>query len=97
MRNIVIPEDVRFDQSMPYLAALIYGELMLLCRTGGGKTAVRDKDLAELYGRDVRTVGKYVCLLCKRGYFTCERVGIRRYLKPNGVRERRKRRAKQNH
>ncbi len=82
MSYILIPEHVRYDLSLPPMAIVIYGELMRLCREGGGSTVIKNEELAELYGRDVNTVSTYIKLLCTRGYFRAEYPGIRRRLIP---------------
>lgn len=67
----VIPANVRYDDSLPPNAKLLYGEITALCNAEGYCWA-SNKYFAELYGVSVVSISKWIHALAKRGYITSE-------------------------
>lgn len=69
---INIPASVRYDDSIPPVAKLIFGEIGALCGMRGHCFAT-NKHLGELYGLDARTVSRYIKKLKEGGYIEISR------------------------
>lgn len=67
----IIPANVRYDESLPPNAKLLYGEITALCNAEGYCWA-SNKYFAELYGVTTRTASKWIGNLIKRGYIKSE-------------------------
>ena len=67
----VIPANVRYDESLPPNAKLLYGEITALCNAEGYCWA-SNKYFAELYGVTLRTVANWLRTLSGRGYIQTE-------------------------
>jgi len=67
----VIPANVRYDESLPPNAKLLYGEITALCNSEGYCWAT-NKYFAELYQVTTRTASKWVNALISRGYIKAE-------------------------
>jgi len=63
----VIPADVRYDASLPPNAKLLYGEITALCSEKGYCWA-SNSYFAKLYGKDIRTISRWIALLIKAKY-----------------------------
>ena len=67
----VIPANVRYDESLPPNAKLLYGEITALCNAEGYCWA-SNKYFAELYGVTIRTIANWLRSLTDRGYIKAE-------------------------
>ena len=67
----VIPANIRYDESLPPNAKLLYGEITALCNAEGYCWA-SNKYFAELYGVSVVSISKWISLLADRGYISSE-------------------------
>lgn len=67
----IIPANVRYDVSLPANAKLLYGEITALCNQEGFCWA-SNSYFAALYGKDVRTVKRWISLLIEKGYIRSE-------------------------
>ena len=67
----VIPANVRYDESLPPNAKLLYGEITALCNTEGYCWA-SNKYFAELYGVSILSIKRWVKALSDRGYITTQ-------------------------
>jgi transposase len=67
----VIPANVRYDESLPPNAKLLYGEITALCNAEGHCWA-SNKYFAELYGVTFRTVANWLRSLSDKGYIKSE-------------------------
>ena len=63
----VIPANIRYDESLPPNAKLLYGEITALCNTEGYCWA-SNKYFAALYGVTDRTIQRWLEVLNERGY-----------------------------
>ncbi len=63
----VIPANIRYDESLPPNAKLLYGEITALCNTEGYCWA-SNKYFAALYGVTDRTIQRWLEVLTERGY-----------------------------
>lgn len=67
----IIPANVRYDESLPPNAKLLYGEITALCNAEGYCWA-SNKYFADLYGVTLRTVANWLRSLTDRGYIKSE-------------------------
>lgn len=67
----IIPANVRYDESLPPNAKLLYGEITALCNAEGYCWA-SNKYFAELYGVSVISISKWINALVHRGYLSSE-------------------------
>jgi hypothetical protein len=67
----IIPANVRYDESLPPNAKLLYGEITALCNAEGFCWA-SNKYFAELYGVSTISISKWINVLAKSGYISCE-------------------------
>lgn len=67
----VIPANVRYDESLPPNAKLLYGEITALCNAEGYCWA-SNKYFAELYGVSVVSISKWINALADRGYLSSQ-------------------------
>lgn len=67
----VIPANVRYDESLPPNAKLLYGEITALCNVEGYCWA-SNKYFADLYGVSTISISKWINVLAKRGYIASE-------------------------
>lgn len=67
----VIPANVRYDESLPPNAKLLYGEITALCNAEGYCWA-SNKYFAELYGVSVVSISKWINILVDRGYLSSQ-------------------------
>ena len=67
----IIPANVRYDESLPPNAKLLYGEITALCNAEGYCWA-SNKYFAELYGVSVISISKWINALVNRGYLSSE-------------------------
>ena len=65
----VIPANVRYDESLPPNAKLLYGEITALCNAEGYCWA-SNKYFAELYGVSISSIKRWIKSLIDRGYIT---------------------------
>ena len=65
----VIPANVRYDESLPPNAKLLYGEITALCNAEGYCWA-SNKYFANLYGVSISSVKRWIKALIDRGYIT---------------------------
>ena len=65
----VIPANVRYDESLPPNAKLLYGEITALCNAEGYCWA-SNKYFADLYGVSVLSIKRWIKALIDRGYIT---------------------------
>lgn len=67
----IIPANVRYDESLPPNAKLLYGEITALCNAEGYCWA-SNKYFADLYGVTQRTVANWLRDLNSKGYIKSE-------------------------
>ena len=67
----IIPANVRYDESLPPNAKLLYGEITALCNAEGYCWA-SNKYFAEMYGVSVISISKWINALVNRGYIASE-------------------------
>ena len=67
----VIPATVRYDESLPPNAKLLYGEITALCNAEGFCWA-SNKYFAELYGVSHVTISRWINILASKGYITSQ-------------------------
>lgn len=67
----IIPASVRYDESLPPNAKLLYGEITALCNAEGYCWA-SNKYFAELYGVSIISISKWINVLVKNGYIASE-------------------------
>lgn len=67
----VIPANVRYDESLPPNAKLLYGEITALCNAEGYCWA-SNKYFADLYGVSPITISRWINILSSRGYVASE-------------------------
>ena len=67
----VIPANVRYDESLPPNAKLLYGEITALCNAEGYCWA-SNKYFAELYGVSPITISRWINSLVSRGYIASQ-------------------------
>lgn len=65
----VIPATVRYDESLPPNAKLLYGEITALCNSEGYCWA-SNKYFADLYGVSISSIKRWIKILTDRGYIT---------------------------
>lgn len=65
----VIPANVRYDESLPPNAKLLYGEITALCNAEGYCWA-SNKYFADLYGVSISSIKRWIKSLIDRGYIT---------------------------
>ena len=65
----VIPANVRYDDSLPPNAKLLYGEITALCNAGGFCWA-SNQYFANLYGVSILSIKRWIKALIDRGYIT---------------------------
>ena len=67
----VIPAPVRYDETIPDGAKLLFGEISALCNEKGFCWA-SNAYFAELYKKSADTISRWVSCLEKAGYIICE-------------------------
>lgn len=67
----VIPANIRYDESLPPNAKLLYGEITALCNAEGYCWA-SNKYFAELYGVSPITISRWINILADRGYISSQ-------------------------
>lgn len=67
----IIPASVRYDESLPPNAKLLYGEITALCNAEGYCWA-SNKYFADLYGVSVVSISKWINALVDRGYLSSQ-------------------------
>ena len=67
----VIPANVRYDESLPPNAKLLYGEITALCNVEGYCWA-SNKYFADLYGVSTVSISKWINALANRGYISSQ-------------------------
>jgi hypothetical protein len=65
----VIPANVRYDESLPPNAKLLYGEITALCNAEGYCWA-SNKYFADLYGVSIASIKRWIKSLIDNGYIT---------------------------
>ena len=65
----VIPANVRYDESLPPNAKLLYGEITALCNAEGYCWA-SNKYFADLYGVSISSIKRWIKSLIDKGYIT---------------------------
>ena len=65
----VIPANVRYDESLPPNAKLLYGEITALCNAEGYCWA-SNKYFADLYGVSISSIKRWIKALIDKGYIT---------------------------
>jgi len=63
----IIPANVRYDKNLTPNAKLLYGEITALCNKEGFCWACNDY-FAELYGKDVVSISRWISSLKSRGF-----------------------------
>ena len=69
----IIPANVRYDESLPPNAKLLYGEITALCNAEGYCWA-SNKYFADLYGVSILSIKRWIKALLDRGYITTQLV-----------------------
>lgn len=69
----IIPANVRYDDTLPPNAKLLYGEITALCNAEGYCWA-SNKYFAELYGVSNSSIKRWIKVLIDRGYVTSKLV-----------------------
>ena len=67
----IIPANIRYDESIPPNAKLLYGEITALCNAEGYCWA-SNKYFADLYGVTLRTIANWLRSLSEKGYIKSE-------------------------
>lgn len=67
----VIPANIRYDESIPPNAKLLYGEITALCNAEGYCWA-SNKYFADLYGVSTVSISKWINALAAKGYISSE-------------------------
>ncbi|MBO5700927.1 MAG: helix-turn-helix domain-containing protein [Clostridia bacterium] len=67
----VIPANIRYDESLPPNAKLLYGEITALCNAEGYCWA-SNRYFADLYNVSPITISRWINLLVSRGYITSQ-------------------------
>ena len=67
----VIPASVRYDESLPPNAKLLYGEITALCNAEGYCWA-SNKYFADLYGVSIVSIKRWIKALIDSGYITSQ-------------------------
>lgn len=67
----IIPANVRYDESLPPNAKLLYGEITALCNAEGYCWA-SNKYFADLYGVSPITISRWINILANRGYIASQ-------------------------
>lgn len=65
----IIPANVRYDESLPPNAKLLYGEITALCNAEGYCWA-SNKYFADLYGVSIVSIKRWIKVLIDNGYIT---------------------------
>ena len=65
----IIPANVRYDESLPPNAKLLYGEITALCNAEGYCWA-SNKYFADLYGVSISSIKRWIKALIDKGYIT---------------------------
>lgn len=76
----IIPATVRYDKELPDGAKLLYGEITALCNQRGFCWA-RNQHFADLYGKSVSTIKRWISMLADKGYI------IRNFRYKDGTKE----------
>jgi hypothetical protein len=69
----VIPANIRYDESLPPNAKLLYGEITALCNAEGYCWA-SNKYFADLYGVSISSIKRWIKSLIDKGYITSKMV-----------------------
>ena len=69
----IIPASVRYDESLPPNAKLLYGEITALCNAEGYCWA-SNKYFADLYGVSISSIKRWIKVLLDQGYITSKLV-----------------------
>lgn len=67
----IIPANIRYDESLPPNAKLLYGEITALCNAEGYCWA-SNQYFADLYGVSHFTISRWINVLVSRGYITSQ-------------------------
>lgn len=65
-----LPSKVRYDNSLPFGARIIYAEISALCNSKGYCWA-NNKYFADLYNNSKDTISRWISDLEKAGYIKC--------------------------